>query len=90
MMKNLPVVHMFQILSKIESNYSDARESHLKPKSRHTIQICSESIVGEKKGKKKTKQKKIDKLLKSNTQKKRNPFMLECIPCSSDGQVDIE
>lgn len=29
-------------------------------------------------------------MLKSKTQKKRNPFMLECIPCSSDGQVDIE
>lgn len=47
-MKNLPVVHMFPILSKIESNYNDARESHLKQKSRRTIQICSESMVGEK------------------------------------------
>lgn len=68
------MVHMFQILSKIESNYNDARESHLKLKSRHTIQICSESVVEKKKGEKKTKQKEIDKLLKIKYTKAKESF----------------
>lgn len=75
MMKNLPAVHMFQILSKIESNYNDARESHLKQKSRHTIQICSESIV-EKKGEKKKRNKR--KLISCSNQIHKCKGILSC------------